>query len=163
MEIVEINLKDPVAQAVFDRPFVRYITDDGRRYLYANPHEKFDMIFIDPLWSFTAGHNNLYSREAMLLYREHLTENGVFCAWINERQFIPHTAAAVFAYTDFFPDYLVNRQQPIEYESHPFGFRFDKFPLPGTGSAAKGLQRCPTRSVRVSRSIVHLANHPFSG
>ncbi len=106
----------PVAQAVFDRPFVRYIADDGRRYLYANPDEKFDMIFIDPLWSFTAGHNNLYSQEAMLLYREHLTKNGVFCAWINERQFIPHTASSVFAYTDFFPDYLVNSGQPIEYD-----------------------------------------------
>lgn len=106
----------PVAQAVFDRPFVHYISDDGRRYLYANPQEKFDMIFIDPLWSFTAGHNSLYSQEAMRLYREHLTEKGIFCAWINERQFIPHTATTVFAHMDFFPDYLVNSDQPIQYD-----------------------------------------------
>lgn len=106
----------PVAQTVFDRPAVRYISDDGRRYLYANPHEKFDMIFIDPLWSFTSGHNSLYSQEAMRLYRDHLTEKGIFCAWINERQFVPHTASTVFPYTDFFPDYLVNSSQPIEYD-----------------------------------------------
>lgn len=106
----------PVAQAVFDRRLVRYITDDGRRYLYANPDEKFDMIFIDPLWSFTAGHNSLYSREAMGLYRDHLTEKGVFCSWINEQHFIPQTAHAVFAYSDFFLDYLVNSNQPIEYD-----------------------------------------------
>ncbi|MDD2921754.1 MAG: fused MFS/spermidine synthase [Anaerolineales bacterium] len=106
----------PVARAALNHPAVRYIIDDGRRYLYANPNEKFDMIFIDPLWSFTAGHNNLYSQEAMRLYQNHLSESGVFCAWVNEQRFIPKTAATVFPYSDFFGDYLVNGGQPIAYD-----------------------------------------------
>jgi predicted membrane-bound spermidine synthase len=106
----------PVARVALHHPSVRYLIDDGRRYLYANPNEKFDMIFIDPLWSFTAGHNNLYSQEAMRLYQSHLTENGVFCAWVNEMHFIPKTAATVFPHSDFFGDYLVNSNQPIEYD-----------------------------------------------
>jgi spermidine synthase len=111
-----LNEHVPVAQSTFSHPHVRYIADDGRRYLYANPDETFDLIFIDPLWSFTAGHNTLYSQEAMQLYQSHLTEGGVFCAWINERHFIPKTAATVFAYTDEFPDYLVNSDKPLEYD-----------------------------------------------
>lgn len=111
-----LNEHVPVAQSAFSQPHVRYVADDGRRYLYANPNERFDLIFIDPLWSFTAGHNTLYSQEAMRLYQSHLAEGGVFCAWINERHFIPKTAATVFAYTDEFPDYLVNSDQPIVYD-----------------------------------------------
>ena len=106
----------PVAQYIFDQPNVRYIEDDGRRYLYANPDEKFDMIFIDPLYSSTAGHNNLYSQKAMKLHQSHLSERGVFCASVNEEHFIPKTAASVFTYSDFFGDYLVNSNQPLLYD-----------------------------------------------
>jgi predicted membrane-bound spermidine synthase len=107
----------PVAHSALNHPFVQYKIDDGRRYLYANPNEKFDMIFIDPLWSFTAGHNNLYSQEAMRLYKSHLSNGGVFCAWVNEPHFIPKTAATIFPHSDFFGDYLVNSSQPIEYDT----------------------------------------------
>lgn len=112
-----LNEYVPVAQSALNHESVQYIVDDGRRYLYANPDEKFDMIFIDPLWSFTAGHNNLYSREAIQLYKDHLSENGVFCAWVNESHFIPKTAASIFPYSDFFGKYIVNGNQPIVYDA----------------------------------------------
>ncbi len=112
-----LNENVPVAQSSLDHPSVRYIVDDGRRYLYANPDEKFDMIFIDPLWSFTAGHNNLYSQEALRLYRSHLTDAGIFCAWVNENHFIPATVATIFPYNDLFDTYLVNGNQPLDYDA----------------------------------------------
>jgi predicted membrane-bound spermidine synthase len=112
-----LNEYVPVAQSALNHSSVRYIVDDGRRYLYANPDEKFDMIFIDPLWSFTAGHNNLYSQEAMRLYKAHLSENGVFCAWVNETHFIPKTVATIFPYSDSFGNYLVNSAQPLTYDA----------------------------------------------
>ena len=112
-----LNEYVPVAQSALNHPSVSYIVDDGRRYLYANPDEKFDMIFIDPLWSFTAGHNNLYSQEAIRLYQSHLSENGVFCAWVNESHFIPKTVATIFPYSDSFGNYLVNSNQPIVYDA----------------------------------------------
>ncbi|CAG0994318.1 Polyamine aminopropyltransferase [Anaerolineales bacterium] len=112
-----LNEYVPVAQSALNHPAVNYIVDDGRRYLYANPGEKFDMIFIDPLWSFTAGHNNLYSQEAVRLYQSHLSENGVFCAWVNETHFIPKTVATVFPYSDLFDNYLVNSNQALEYDT----------------------------------------------
>jgi hypothetical protein len=74
--------------------------DDGRRFLYANPGERYDLISIDPLRRYTAGHNNLYSLEAMRLYRAHLTENGVLCAYVDQRHILAATMAAVFPYVD---------------------------------------------------------------
>jgi predicted membrane-bound spermidine synthase len=111
-----LNEYVPVAKSALGHPSVNYIVDDGRRYLYANPDEKFDMIFIDPLWSFTAGHNNLYSQEAMKLYQAHLSANGIFCAWVNETHFIPKTVATVFPYSDLFDTYLVSGNQPLDYD-----------------------------------------------
>lgn len=111
-----LNAYVPVAQKTLADPRVQYVADDGRRYLYANPGEKYDMIFIDPLYSFTAGHNNLYSREAMQLYLSRLTDGGVFCGWMNERHSIPTTAANVFPYLEQFRDWVVAGNRGIEFD-----------------------------------------------
>ncbi|HET6823215.1 MAG TPA: fused MFS/spermidine synthase, partial [Anaerolineales bacterium] len=59
------------ARVTLGDPRVTYFVDDGRRYLNASPNEKFDLISIDPLRVHTAGHNNLYSEEALNIYKEH--------------------------------------------------------------------------------------------
>ncbi|HET9908050.1 MAG TPA: fused MFS/spermidine synthase, partial [Anaerolineales bacterium] len=98
-------------------PRITYIVDDGRRYLNAFPDEKFDLISIDPLREHTAGHNNLYSKQALEIYRNHLTENGVLCAWMAERHMIPHSVAQVFPYTDQFAnEYMIASNNPIQYD-----------------------------------------------
>jgi spermidine synthase len=97
-------------------PRVTYIVDDGRRYLNAKPNEKFDLIAIDPLREHTAGHNNLYSEEAMQLYLEHLSPGGVLCAWMKEDRIIPNTIARVFPYADQYANELVIASNaPISY------------------------------------------------
>lgn len=102
---------------VFNDPRVQYIVNDGRRYLYANPDEKFDLIFADPLRWHSAGHNNLHSVEMMRLYQSHLTENGVFCAYLDERHTIPLTAASVFPNVDQFDiQTMVASNQEIKYD-----------------------------------------------
>lgn len=111
-----LNEYVPVAQQTFADPRVRYIADDGRRYLYAQSAEKYDLIFIDPLYSFTAGHNNLYSREAMQLYKDHLASGGVFCGWMNERHSIPKTVASVFPHLEQFRDWVVGSNEKIEFD-----------------------------------------------
>lgn len=111
-----LNTYAPVAQSTFADSRVQYIADDGRRYLYANPAEQYDLIFIDPLYSYTAGHNNLYSREAMELYRSHLAVGGIFCGWMNERHLIPMTAATVFPHLEQFRDWVVAGNHEIEFD-----------------------------------------------
>jgi hypothetical protein len=95
------------ARLTLDDPRIAYLVDDGRRYLNAFPHEKFDLISIDPLREHTAGHNNLYSEEALRIYQNHLTPNGVLCAWMQDFHTIPFTIAQVFPYVDQFENELV--------------------------------------------------------
>jgi hypothetical protein len=95
---------------------VTYIADDGRRYLYANPDEKFDLIFTDPLRHYSAGHDSLYSTEAQQLYRMHLNKNGVYCQWQDENHVIPHTTANVFPYVDGFATVIVASETPVRYD-----------------------------------------------
>jgi len=106
----------PSVQAILNDPRVTYIADDGRRYLYANPGERFDLITMDPLRNYTAGSNNLYSQEALALYQQRLTPGGILCAWKDEHRFIPATAAAVFPYVDDFDRFFIARQTPIQYD-----------------------------------------------
>lgn len=108
------NMED--ARATLSDPRITYIVDDGRRYLNAFPDEEFDLISIDPLRDHTAGHNNLYSEEALKIYQSHLTSNGVLCAWMDEFHTIPYTTAQVFPYVDQFRnEFMVASNQPIAY------------------------------------------------
>jgi spermidine synthase len=105
-----------LTKPVIDDPRVRYIADDGRRYLYAHPNNKFDIIFADPLRWYSTGHNNLYSLEAMQLYQAHLTENGVFCAYVDQPHALPFTIAQVFPEVDQYASRtVVASNQQIQY------------------------------------------------
>lgn len=112
---IEANFPSFVSEAL-NNPLVTYISDDGRRYLNANPDETFDLIAIDPLRRYTIGHNNLYSTEAMQLYLAHLTDGGVLCEWQDEYHVIPATTAAVFPEMDNFEDFAIAGKQPIYYD-----------------------------------------------
>lgn len=108
--------QSPITRAVRADPRVRVIADDGRRFLYANPGGNFDLIIIDPVRSYTNGHNNLYSIEALDLYSKQLSPSGVFCAWHDEVHVIPKTIASVFPYLDQFGDLSVAANQPLTYD-----------------------------------------------
>jgi spermidine synthase len=102
---------------VFNDPRVHYTENDGRRYLYANLDKKFDLIFADPLRWHSTGHNNLYSIEMMQSYQSHLTENGVFCAYLDEFHAIPLTIARAFPEVDQFDiGTMIVSNQKIKYD-----------------------------------------------
>jgi len=104
------------ARVTLEDPRVTYIVDDGRRYLNAFPNEKFDLIAIDPLREHFAGHNNLYSEEALGLYLAHLNTGGVLCAWMKEDRIVPHTVARVFPFTDLYlNELMIASNAPITY------------------------------------------------
>ncbi|WKZ35397.1 MAG: fused MFS/spermidine synthase [Anaerolineales bacterium] len=106
------------ARRTLDDPRITYIVDDGRRYLNAYPDEKFDLISIDPLREHTAGHNNLYSEEALRIYQNHLTSNGILCAWMQEKHIVPHTTATVFPFVDQFrSEFMIAGNNPIVYHA----------------------------------------------
>ena len=111
-----LNANLESARVTLADPRVTYIVDDGRRYLNAFPDEKFDLIAIDPLREHFAGHNNLYSEEALGLYLDHLSPGGVLCAWMKEDRIVPHTVARVFPYADLYlNELMIGSNVPITY------------------------------------------------
>jgi spermidine synthase len=132
-------------------PRVTYVVDDGRRYLNASPGEKFDLIAIDPLREHTAGHNNLYSEEAMQIYLEHLTPGGVLCAWMKEDRVIPHTIVRVFPYADQFSNELVIASNaPISYNRDYMNSIASDYRILVDGLYSNGLPAYPTTDLALS-------------
>jgi predicted membrane-bound spermidine synthase len=65
---------------VSDSPKVRYVVDDGRRWLLANPDEKFDVILMWPLHAAHAHSGSLFSMEFFALARRHMADGGLLLA-----------------------------------------------------------------------------------
>jgi spermidine synthase len=105
-----------MTRALLNDPHIEYVTDDGRRYLYSHPGEKFDLISLDPVRNFTSGHNSLYSTEALELYQTHLSPAGILCQWQDEWKVLPRTVASVFPYVDHYDGFTVAGNEPIHYD-----------------------------------------------
>jgi spermidine synthase len=72
----------PDGPALWDRPNIRRVVDDGRNYLLMN-EGTFDVITIDPPPPVhSAGTVNLYTRDFFELCRARLRPRGVVCLWI---------------------------------------------------------------------------------
>lgn len=101
--VVELNgaLREVLSQTVqgkfiTDSPKLRYIVDDGRRWLLANPDEKFDVIIEFPLAAAHAFSGNLYSEEFFTIVRGHLDEDGVFMTRTSDAFATARTLSLVF-------------------------------------------------------------------
>lgn len=100
---------------VLERPDVRLIVGDGRRYLTATD-EPFDVIVADLFVPWHAGAGSLYAREMYEAAAAHLSSDGLFCQWLplyqltrDEFDLIARTFLTVFPVAtlwraDFYPD-----------------------------------------------------------
>lgn len=75
---------------------LRYIVDDGRRWLLAHPDEQFDLVIEFPLHAAHAFSGNLYSKEFFTLARSHLSDHGVFMIRTGDAYSTARTLATVF-------------------------------------------------------------------
>ena len=114
-------------KAILTDDAVDLIYADGRKYLY-NSTEKFDAIFMDPLFTTTSYSNNLYSREFFELLRDHLTSNGVLMTWMDEYHIVPKTLCAVFPYVDQHDFFCVTSNQELKQDSIYKDELFNLFP-----------------------------------
>ena len=133
----------PWNAGLLERPDVRLVLDDGRRFLAAS-HGHFDVIVSDLFIPWHAGAGSLYSREMYETVARHLAPGGLFCQWLplyqltrNEFDMIARTFMSVFPQVslwraDFYPNRSVVglvgqlRAQPVDLTR--IGERLDQLP-----------------------------------
>jgi spermidine synthase len=114
-------------EAILTDDAVNLIYADGRKYLY-NSDEKFDAIFMDPLFTSTSYSNNLYSVQFFDLIRTHLTSNGVLMTWMDEFHIVPKTLCSVFPYVNQHDFFCVASNQELRNDSIYKDELFNLFP-----------------------------------
>lgn len=77
-QLLDLLRTTPRGARIAASPKVRYVVDDGRRWLHAHRGESFDLIMTWPLHPAHAGYGNLFSREFLALAYEHLRPGGVY-------------------------------------------------------------------------------------
>jgi spermidine synthase len=91
-------------QRVYEQPNVRISIDDGRRFL-ARTQERYDVVVGDLYLPRNPGVGTMYSVEHFEQVKNHLTEDGVFVAWLPLFQMGPtELRAIVAAFLEVFPD-----------------------------------------------------------
>jgi phospholipid N-methyltransferase len=106
----------PFLRAIVEDNAVKLIYADGRKYLY-NSTEKYDAIFMDPLFTTTSFSNNLYSRQFFELIRDHFAANGVLMTWMDEFHIVPKTLCTVFPYVHQHEFFCVASNHELRYDS----------------------------------------------
>ncbi len=85
---------DPVSRHAMTHPRVNNITGDAREFLLTKG-EDYDLIVSEPSNPCRAGVANLYTREFYSNASQRLTQNGIFCQWLQGYEVEPATISTV--------------------------------------------------------------------
>jgi spermidine synthase len=75
---LELVAKALEVVSVLTNPKISIVTDDGRRWLWANPGRRFDAIVSNTTWHFRSNTTNLLFLEFLDLIKGHLNPGGIF-------------------------------------------------------------------------------------
>jgi spermidine synthase len=123
LTVIEINpgyLKliehEPEVASLLGNPKVKIVTDDGRRWLRANPNRHFDAVISNTTWYFRASVTNLLSVEFLDLVRRHLNPGGVLFYNTTDSDRVQRTGCQTFAYGARFTNHMVLSDSPIAWD-----------------------------------------------
>jgi len=123
LTVIEVNPgylslieREPEVASVLANPKIKIVTDDGRRWLRANPEKRFDAVVSNTTWHFRASVTNLLSVEFLELVRRHLNSGGVFFYNTTESARVQRTACLVFPYGARFTNHMVVSDKPIAWD-----------------------------------------------
>ena len=118
--IVEINPgylqlipQYPQMASLLGNPKVRIVTDDGRRWLLANPGRRFDLILMNTTFSWREHATNLLSVEFLRLARQHLLPGGVLYYNTTGSEEAQLTGVTVFPYGLRVGNFLAVSDSPL--------------------------------------------------
>jgi spermidine synthase len=123
LTIIEINpgylsliANAPQVASVLSNPKVTIVTDDGRRWLRANPNRHFDAIVSNTTWYFRASVTNLLSAEFLAIVRRHLNPGGIFFYNTTSSDRVQRTGCLAFAHGARFTNHMVVSDRPIAWD-----------------------------------------------
>lgn len=118
--IVEINPgylqlipRYPQVASLLGNPKVRIVTDDGRRWLLANPGRRFDLILMNTTFNWREHATNLLSVEFLRLARQHLLPGGVLYYNTTGSEEVQLTGVTVFPYGLRVGNFLAVSDSPL--------------------------------------------------
>jgi SAM-dependent methyltransferase len=121
--IVEINpgylsliASTPEVVSILSDPKITIVTDDGRRWLRANPSRHFDAIVSNTTYYFRANATNLLSTEFLMLIKRHLNPGGVFFYNTTSSDRVQRTGCLAFPHGARFVNHMVVSERPIAWD-----------------------------------------------
>jgi SAM-dependent methyltransferase len=121
--IVEINpgylsliASTPEVVSISSDPKITIVTDDGRRWLRANPSRHFDAIVSNTTYYFRANATNLLSTEFLMLIKRHLNPGGVFFYNTTNSDRVQRTGCLAFPHGARFVNHMVVSERPIAWD-----------------------------------------------
>jgi spermidine synthase len=150
--VVEINPgylklieKEPEVAPLLTNPKVKIITDDGRRWLRANPDRHFDAIVSNTTFHFRANATNLLSVEFLELIRRHLNSGGIFFYNTTDSARVQRTGCADFAHGARFTNHMLVSDRPIAWDFQRWRRTLESYRLDGV--PVFDTKRAPDRAV----------------
>jgi hypothetical protein len=102
--------------SVLNNPKVSIVTDDGRRWLRANPDRRFDAVVSNTTWHYRASVTNLLSSEFLALVRRHLNPSGIVFYNTTSSARVQRTGCTAFPYGARFTNHMVLSGAPIAWD-----------------------------------------------
>jgi spermidine synthase len=134
LTVIEINpgyvtliKNEPEVASVLTNPKVKIVTDDGRRWLRANPNRHFDAVVSNTTWHFRASVTNLLSVEFLELVRRHLNPGGVLFYNTTESDRVQRTGCEVFAHGARLTNHMVLSDAPIAWDFQRWRQRLETY------------------------------------
>jgi len=138
LTVVEINpgylaliKKEPEVASILNNPKITIITDDGRRWLRANPNRHFDAVVSNTTWYFRASVTNLLSTEFLDIVRRHLNPGGIFFYNTTDSDRVQRTGCLAFAHGARFTNHIVVSDAPIAWDFQRWRHTLESYRIDG--------------------------------
>jgi spermidine synthase len=123
LTVIEINpgyltliAGEPEVASLLANPKVTIVTDDGRRWMRANPARRFDAIVSNTTWYFRANVTNLVSDEFLDIVKRHLNSGGIFFYNTTDSARVQRTGCLAFAHGARFLNHMVLSEASIRWD-----------------------------------------------
>lgn len=139
LTVIEINpgylpliKREPEVASILTNPKIAIVTDDGRRWLRANPTRHFDAIISNTTWHFRASVTNLLSVEFLDIVRRHLNAGGIFFYNTTDSARVQRTGCLAFAHGARFTNHMVVSDAPIAWDFQRWRRNLESYRIDGT-------------------------------